>query len=261
MSARSTRGICGVLAVLGLPAFGASVAARPPPGVEPESPTVWSLLTDLAIGIPLFILLPSLLFGVVAVGVAWVGREWLAGERIAASSAPLLIGGGLIVAAISMVTWIPAFGGGNLPWLGVAGGLVALGAMRSWNRDRDRASFRGCLDAAGLATVVALAIVGIEVLLTDWLTYATISRAGFAIPLFSLLPAGYAVGDQRCRLGLAAAAGAFAVPGLFILVDQLPNVGGLGFLAVLLLGYYGLVLPLIASPLLIVGASLPDAQN
>jgi hypothetical protein len=80
------------------------------------------------------------------------------------------------------------------------------------------------------------------------------------MPLFSLLPAGYAVGDHRGRLGLATAAGAFAVPGLFILVDQLPNVGGLGFLAVVLLSYYGLVMPLVASPLLVVGASLPDAE-
>ena len=98
-------------------------------------------------------------------------------------------------------------------------------------------------------------VAAVQATVVHSLTRATTVRLAFVVPLFGLLPAGYAFARGRTRLEVATTTAAFALPMLGIVLVSTPNVRGNGLLLLLLEAVYGTVIAVVGTPLLAVGAS------
>lgn len=241
----------GVLASFCLVLLFVQPVAASPPGGEQLSPETFAL------SLIVYVVVPSVIFA----GLALVVMRVVSGGITRVSDArsivsPLLVGVGLLVAANSQVSLVPSFMGGQFPWAGLGSGFVVLGILLSRRVHRARHTYRSLVVVVCLAVLVAGVVTAIGATFVQSLTPATASRVAFVVPLFGLLPAGYAFAGGKTRLEIATTALAFAVPMLGIVILETPGVGGNGLLFLLLEAVYGFVIATVGGPLLAVGASL-----
>jgi len=127
-------------------------------------------------------------------GVTRAGRA-LAGVGLLVALAPL-VAGGLSVLDSSVA-----------PLLGVGVAFVALGLGLSVTPSASVRSYPALAGVAvgGLAVALLATVLGTLAVGTRGLTFAMWTSAWFLVPVFALLPAGYAVGTGRRRLGVGTA--------------------------------------------------------
>lgn len=239
-----------ILAVWCLVLVGVRSVAAAPPGGERTPPEV------VGIGLLVYVVVPSVVFGGLTFGVmrvvSWSIPRVRASRRVVG---PLLVGAGLLVAAVS--SWPSGFQllGGQSPWIALGAGIATLGVVVSRTEGRASRRYRFLVASVCLAVLVAGAVTAVQATVTQSLTRATTVRIAFAVPLFGLLPAGYAFARGNSRLGVATTAVAFGLPMLGIVLVSTPNVRGNGLLLLVLEAVYGVLVAVVGSPLLAVGAS------
>lgn len=238
-------GVALVPALLAVPAAGA-----PPPGSEPPPVSPGTVVVAVLV----FVVVPSGLFGGLAAGLGRVLATASHSSRLNAHVPSLLATLGVALVAAGLVAGTPSVLGGRLPWVGVGSGYLALAGLLAHTSGQER-SRRFCLAGASLAVLVAVAVTGLQATVTGMLTRATTTRVVYVLALFALFPVGYAAarGEHETAVGLAALG--FGVPAASLTAVSVPGFGP-GLLLLLALGYYGVVLLLVGTPLLVAGASL-----
>jgi len=247
---------------------------------------LWSVLAVAELVAPsaaanalLIAVTPSLLFGV-AVGVAvplFGRRESLVGaadralSHVGLTADRVLDAPGTSLAAVGTATTLAMLGIGAVRMIGpsllplfgvgIAYALIGVGIRREGVRER--ASYRTLIGLATVGAVVAgavtLALAALSSGSTRWLA----SGIPTLVPVFSLLPAGYALRRGSRRLGIGTAAVAFGVAALSVTPVMGPGPFGGPFsgvvaVALLLAAAIGTVLSVVVvgAPLLVVGAVL-----
>lgn len=214
---------------------------------------------------------PALLFGV-AVGVAVplfgrsagvvsaadraLSRVGLTVDRVLTSpGVALAVVGAATTLAVLGIAAVRAVGPSLLPLFGVGIAYAGLGAGISRRSVRERASYRTLVGLAAVGAFVAgavtLAVAALSPGSTRWLA----SGVPTLIPVFSLLPAGYALGRENRRLAGGTAAIGFAVGALAVTPVMAPRFWGLSVLGVAAIGS-AVSVAAVGAPLLVAGAAL-----
>jgi len=222
---------------------------------------------------------PSLLFGV-AVGVAvplfgrrdsFVGAADRALSHVGLTADQVLDAPGTSLAAVGAATTLAMLGIGAvraigpslLPLFGVGIAYALLGVGIRREGVRERASYRTLVGLATVGAVVAGAVTLALATLSSGSTRWLASGVPTLVPVFSLLPAGYALGQESRRLGFGTAAVAFGVAALSVTPVMGPGpfggpVSGVIAVAFVLADAIGTVLSVavVGAPLLVAGAIL-----
>ncbi len=231
------------------------VAASRPGGSTQPSPGLFVLM------ILVYVTVPSAIFCGVVTGVMQIARVIPnQPNRIRPIAGPALLVVGALLGVNELVSVVPSFLGGQLPWLGLGCGFVVMGVLLSTATVRNQARFGSLVGGACLAVLVAGVVTAVQSTVLHSLTLATTVRVVFVLPLFGLLPAGYAFGRDDRRLGVLTAATAFAVPMLGLTIVGKPGFGT-GLLLLLLAVVYGLGITVIGSPLLAIGSALSGRSS
>ncbi|MBV0901729.1 hypothetical protein [Haloarcula salina] len=160
-----------------------------------------NLLTNVAVPAAAF----GVLVGAVGGGLSTIRHRLATGARGAGCA---LAGIGLLVALAPLVAGgLSVLSSSVAPLLGVGIAFVALGLGLSRTGPEWVRSFPALVGVAvgGLAVAVLATAVGTLAVGIRGLTLAMWTSARFLVPVFALLPAGYAVGAGRRRLGVATA--------------------------------------------------------
>lgn len=180
-------------------------------------------------------------------------------ERIT-EKAGIVIGAiGVIVTALSGTALgdIAIFGGNAAPLFGAGIALSGFGLVFSRSRVRTSVSYSRLVGGAviGVALAAGVAVLGAMSFGPFGLTQSVMSQLPFFIPLFMLLPAGYAYGRESRRLAVGAAAGGFALSILPLVYSVSPSLGIGVLLVPLALVYGGIIVVVVGAPLFVVAAS------
>ena len=247
----------------------------------PEGSALGPLLSALAVGavvVPtvatnalVYVAVPTAAFALlvaIAAGVVpSLGGDY---ERIRNTAGVALAGVGTFVTTVAMLGGgISLLGGVAAPLFGVAAplfgvgvSLAALGAVRSRTAVGERPTYRSLVASAAFGTLVAAGVTVAGALAFDQngLTRSLLSSLPFLVPVFVLLPAGYAVGRGERTLAVGTAAVGFALT----MIPQTPFASptiGFGLLLVIVATAYALVATLVGMPLFVVGMSLADGRS
>lgn len=219
---------------------------------------------------------PALLFGVVVgIAVPVFGRSdgfAAATDRLLSSvgltvdrllNAPgigLAVVGTATTLAMAAIGAVRAVGPSLLPMFGVGIAYAMLGLGISRYGVGERASYRmlGCLAVAGavVAGAVTFAFATLATGSPRWLA----SGIPTLVPVFSLLPAGYALGRGNRRLAGGTAAVGFGVAALSVTPVVALGVLGRSFLGVAAVAR-ALSVAVVGAPLLVVGATLGAGRS
>lgn len=228
---------------------------------------LWSLVAVGSLVGPL-LALRALAFGAVpvatfsiVVGAASGGVSWFGGEldRFRRAAGPLLAGVGLVAVALALVaaTGVPVVGGAAP--LALGGGLVALVGSVAHSRPtvRERATYRSLVVGAAAGTFVAagVAVVAAPAFSRPGPGQSLPVALAALGPVFSLLPAGYAIGRENRRLAVGTAVAGYVLATVALL-PGLPSPLGLGLLLVFVAVAHAVGALVVGSPLLVVGVVL-----
>lgn len=211
---------------------------------------------DLVLIVTTHLLVPAALFGLV-VGAAGRGLSRAGDEfgrfrdRVGIGLAIL----GVLVTAVTLVArGLGLLGGMAAPLFGSGIAVAALGGLFSRPAIRDAASYRTLVGGAVVGTVVAagFTIGGSFLFHRVVLPHSIRSTLPALVPLFSLFPAGYALGQDRPRLAVGTAAVGYLLPTLPLVS---PGVGVSLFVLVVATTVVG-VIALLGLPLLVSGYAL-----
>lgn len=226
---------------------------------------LWSLLAVGSVVAPAFVtnalvgvVLPTAAFALLlGVGVAALPRFGPVAEYVRdAPGRVLTVGGALMAVALLAGGGLSLLGGASAPLFGVAVTFAVFGVALSRSAVRERAGYRtlvagailGALLAAGSAVAVAVAFE------QRGMTYSLLTSLPFLVPVFALLPAGYAVGRKDHLLALGTAAVGFALP--MVLRTSLVSPTGVRPFVVVFAVAYAVGVVAVGVPLLVVGTSL-----
>jgi hypothetical protein len=218
-----------------------------------------ALLTNLLVGLAF----PTVLFGLcVAVietvlaradAVLDVVRDY-PGRVLAAAGVVLTVGALLASGGFSLL------GGSGAPSFGAGLTFVVLGAALARRLDRGRVDERFVLVSAvaGVAVAAAITTAGAIAFQQNSLTRSLLDTLPVLVPVFALLPAGYALGKDDRRRAVGFAVGGFVVGTLWTtsLGALIAPPFGNGPLAVVVLVVVVLSTAAVGTPLLVVGRVL-----
>lgn len=230
---------------------------------------LWSLLgvgslvaptiaTNTLVGVALPTAAFALLFGVAVIALPRFGP--VAEYVRDAPGRVLSIGGAVAAVALLAGGGLSLLGGASAPLFGVAVTFAALGVALSRSGVRERASYRTLVAGAvaGALLAAGATIAGAVAFEQGGATHSLVTSLQFLVPVFALLPAGYAVGRKDHRLALGTVAVGFALPMALRTSFVSPN-GGRLFLAIFAVTY-AVAIIVVGAPLLVVGASLADRR-
>lgn len=241
----------------------------------PQDALLGSLLSLLAVGSLLgpvlvlntlaYVALPTtvftLLIGAIAGMLTWL--DWddsRIQEHLGSSLAAL----GLLVTTFSVVAGGGAslFGGTAAPLFGTGIAFVALGGLCTRPSIREQVTYRWLVSGAAVGAIVAagVTVIGAVTVGQTGLTRSLVTSLLFLIPIFVLLPVGYALGRQNRRLAIGTAAVGFAVS-MLPLVPFLTPPLGMGIPLVFFVTGYAILVAIVGIPLLIVGAAFPARES
>ncbi|SNZ13480.1 hypothetical protein SAMN06269185_2216 [Natronoarchaeum philippinense] len=188
-------------------------------------------------------------------------RRWDVGLVRRVRNAPgdsLAAVGGLTVVALVGLEMVGPVGPSLLPMLGVGITYVALGVAVSRGIVRKWTSYRSAVVIGALGGLVAAASTVAAAAVTGRLTPWLLSNLLVLVPIFALLPAGYAAGRGRRRLAVATATAG-------IVLGLLPAVPVTGSAVPILLALnataVGLSAAVVGAPLLVLGAVLGSGRR
>ena len=228
-------------------------AAAPPPG-EPQSVSANAIVASLLV----YTVVPTAVFAGLAGGLAALVAGLPDLHRLRPLAGRVFAATGVVLGVVAFVPVVPSFGGGQPPWVGIAGGFLALGVALTLVPDERASSLRFSMGAATLAMVVAVGLTALQAAFTPMLTRATTTRVVFVVPLFGLLPVGHAAGRGDTSLATVLAAVAFGVPMAAYTLATLPGFG-LGLLWLVAIAVYGGGILVVGSPVLAIGAALEES--
>jgi hypothetical protein len=231
---------------------------------------LWSLLAVGSVVAPTIaanalvgVALPTAAFALLlGIGAAATPRFGPVAERVRdAPGRVLTVGGAVMAVALLAGGGLSLLGGASAPLFGVAVTFAAFGAALSRPGVRERVSYgalvagavAGALLAAGATVAVAVASGRYGV------TYALLDGLPFLVPVFALLPAGYAFRRGDRLLAGATATVGFALP-MVLRTSFVSPTGRVRFILVFLAIAYAVGITVIGTPLLVVGASLADGR-
>lgn len=198
----------------------------------------------------------SLLIGAIAGALSW--RDWDY-SRIQGRTGVSLGVLGLLVTTFSVLGagGVSLLGGAAAPLFGTGISFVVLGVVCSRPSVRERVTYRRLIGGAVLGAVIASAVTvaGAIAFGQSGTTRSLLTSLPFLLPLFLLLPAGYALGREDRRLAIGTAAVGFALS-LVPLAPFTSPVLGFGILLSLVATVYAVFIAIVGVPLLIVGAAL-----
>jgi len=214
---------------------------------------------------------PALLFGVaVGFAVPLFGRSdnvASAADRALARVDLTVVGvlesPGVVLAVVGTATTLAVLGIGAvravdpslLPLFGVGIAYAGLGAGISRRSVRERASYSALVGIAAVGAIVASVVTLGLASLADGSTRWLVSRLPTLIPVFSLLPAGYALGGENRRLAAGTAGVGFVVGALAVTPVVAPRIWGPSILGIAAIGSV-LSVAVVGAPLLVAGAAL-----
>jgi|GEM_PF-805254 len=176
-------------------------------------------------------------------------------EVLASPGVALAVVGAATALAVLGIGAVRAVGPSLLPLFGVGIAYAVLGVGMSSAAVERRTSYRTLVGLAALGIVVAgavtLAVAALAPGSTRWLA----SGLPTLVSVFSLLPAGYALGCGNRRLAAGTAATGFAVGALAVTPVVTPRFWGLSILGVAAIGSV-LSVAVVGAPLLVAGAAL-----
>lgn len=184
-------------------------------------------------------------------------------ERVRNVGGPALVALGAVLAAHPLYAWlVPGVDLFNAPLFGCGVAAVAFGGVLSRPTARTRVTYRTLVAGAVLAAVIAAfaSIGGALLFNANGLTLWVRSHLSFGLPVFALLPAGYALGQGKRRLSVATVVVGFAAA-LVPLTPFLSPILGFGLILVALFLVYAVALAVLGVPLLVVGASLAPSAS
>ena len=203
----------------------------------------------------------ALLVGAAAGALSWLDLNF---ERIRNTAGVSLAVGGALVTTFSLLATggVSLLGGAAAPLFGVGIALVSLGVVFSRPAVRERTTFRVLVAGAAFGMIVAAGstVAGAVIFDQNGLTLSLLTSLPLLVPVFLLLPAGYALGRENRRLAIGTAAAGFALAMVPLAPFTSPTIG-LGFLLVLAVTVSAAIVAVVGTPLLVVGASLATARS
>ncbi len=199
-------------------------------------------------------------------------RDWIAelepgrvrdalGSRPEPKAALAGVGALALLAGVGLLL----FGGYAAPLFGIGVAVAVLGAALGRPSVRERVTYRALVAGAAFGAALAVGVtIAIAVGITQKrLHYALLSSLPALVPIFVLLPAGYAAGRGNRLLTAGTVAVGFVLAVAPLASFTSPMVGG-GFVSapVLVLGaaIYAIGIVVVGTPLLVAGASLAPAD-
>ena len=229
--------------------------ASPPPGSE-QSTSQDSVLRSLLF----FVVVPSLVFAVairlVASGLFSID-DTLAQAQLRTRGGPAIaILGSLVMAGPLYADSVPVLFGGTPPLFGLGAGLVIFGIILSIGSIRDRLTYWPLLGSAVGVTAVAAGAAIVWAMELDVLTRSFAAQLPYLIPLFTLIPAGYALGEGDLRRSIITATTGFAAAMVLLMLASGSSARGLGLLLTIVSIMYAVAIAILGSPALAIGAAL-----
>ncbi|MFW6382917.1 MAG: hypothetical protein ACOCZD_02640 [Haloferacaceae archaeon] len=190
-----------------------------------------------------------------------LGRE-AKGKRPKLKPNVAVVGALALLAGVGLVL----FGGYAAPLFGIGVAVAALGVALGRPSVRERATYRTLVVGAAFGTVLAVGVtVAIAVGITQKrLHYALLSSLPSLVPIFALLPAGYAAGRGNRPLAAGTIAVGFALAVAPFASFTSPAVGGSfvpSSVSALGAASYAIGIAVVGTPLLVAGASLATADD
>lgn len=207
----------------------------------------------------------SLLVGAIAGAHSWLDWDY---NRIRDRAGVILGVIGLLVTILSLLAagGVSLLGGTAAPLFGAGITLVALGVVCSHQSVRERVTYRRLVGGAALGAIIAsgVTVVGAIAFNQNGLTPSLLTSLPFLIPVFLLLPTGYALGRENRRLAIGTAAAGFALSMVPLAPFTSPTIG-FGLLLILVATMNAVIIAIIGVPVIIVGASFatraPDDRS
>ena len=231
------------------------VFASPPPGSE-QSAGQGSMLRSLLF----FVVVPSVVFaivvGLVASGLSRIG-DTLTQIKLRTRGGPAIaILGGVAMAGPLYADSVPVLSGGTPPLFGLGAGLIVFGIVLSIGSVRDRLTYWPLLVSTAVVTAVAAGVAVGWAMELDVLTRSSVAQLPYMLPLFALIPAGYALGQGNLRRSIVTATTGFAAAMVLLTLASGSSARGLGFLLTIISVMYAVAIAVLGSPALAVGAAL-----
>ena len=245
------------LVMLGIAAVD-PVLAAPPPGSE-QSAGSGSVLRNLFF----FIIVPSTVFAV-AIGLVANGLS-----RVNATLAHLRARGGPTIAILGVVAMaaplyadsVPVLFGATPPLFGFGVGLFLFGIVLSIAPVRDRLTYWPLLTSAVLATAIAAGAAVVWAIELNVLTRSFIAQLPYGLPLFALVPAGYALGQGDLHRSIVTATIGFAAAMAVLAFASGSSARGLGLLLTIISVMYAVAITVLGLPVFAAGAALGSEET
>ncbi|WP_435174468.1 hypothetical protein [Halorussus sp. AFM4] len=216
-----------------------------------------NLLTRVAV--------PTALFGAfVAAACGGLARLDRRVERVAERAGVALAGLGALVVVLVLgppAGGVSLLGGAGAPVFGVGVAAVGFGAALSRPGVRERLTYRRLVGGAALGVVAAAGSTLAAAVAFDrnGLTLSFLTGLPPLVPVFALLPAGYALGAGDRRLAVATATVGFAVS-LLPFASLFTPTAQFGPVVVLVAAAYAGAIAVVGAPLLVVGVALAESS-
>jgi hypothetical protein len=213
----------------------------------------------MAINVLVYVGLPTavftLLIGAIAGALSWTNWEYSRIQNRAGIGLGVL---GLLGTTGSLVATggVSLLGGAAAPLFGAGITFVVLGVVYSRQSVRDRMTYRrlvgvGVLGAGIASVVTAAGAIGFG---QNGLTQSLLTSLPLLLPVFLLIPTGYALGRENRRLAIGTAAVGFALSIVPLAPFTSPTIGA-GLLLSFVATMYAVIIAIIGVPLLVVGVS------
>jgi hypothetical protein len=216
----------------------------------------------MAINVLVYVGLPTavftLLVGAIAGALSWANWEYSRIQDRAGVGLGLV---GLLVTTGSLVATggVALLGGTAAPLFGAGITLVLLGVVYLRPSVRNRMTYRRLVGVgvlgAGIASVVTVAgAIGFG---QNGLTQSLLTSLPLLLPVFLLIPTGYALGHENRPLAIGTATVGFALSIVPLAPYTSPTIGA-GLLLSFVATMYAVVIAIIGIPLLVIGASFAE---
>lgn len=168
----------------------------------------------------------------------------------------------LTVGALALGGGFRLLGGSGAPAFGAGLTFVVFGVTLSRRSPRDRVDRQFLFASAVVGAVLAAAITAVGALAfhQNNLTHSLLESFSALVPIFALLPAGYALGEENRRRAVALVAGGFVLGTLWTtsFAALITPQHSQGVLTVFVLAFVVASVTVVGTPLLVVGRALAN---